>query len=362
MISAWLLAIVRCPACAPTDGAAETRPPLQREDNELVCPQCGARYPVCAGYLDLRPRAGLGGKTTVYADESAALDSPTIRPPVLSAGVRLWVLRTLLRPHPPDALLDIGCGNGNFAVWNAPTVAHIVGLDAAPRFAHEALGTVDLVQGDARALPFVDGTFDGVYSLDVLEHLDLAGVRGHLAETRRVLADAGAYFCFSNTRERSWLNYIIDPGRRLAERLHRAGIVDRTRDHLRKSDHVKAIATADDLTGELARAGLRIEQLWFLNPLVATYAETLGFAVVERLLAKRRKASQPETGSAAGSIGQAEVSSTGSAFDLRDRAAKQPAVRIALRWATAVLALDVVFFRGVRTGPFFLLARRNRVR
>jgi len=365
MISAWLLSVLRCPVCAPplnaadAADAADARPPLVREADTLTCAQCGARYVVHDGYVDMRTATEIGGKTTVYADESVPLDDLRVRPPVLSAGVRQYVLRRLLAPKPGDAVLDIGCGNGKFAVWNRHAVAHIVGLDAAARFAAEALATVDLVQGDARALPFAGGSFDGTYSLDVLEHLDVAGVQAHLTETRRVLQRSGAYFCMSNTRERSALNRLIDPGRRLAEWLHRAGIVDRTRDHLRKSDHVKALATADDLKDAFARADLRLTRLWFLNPLLATYVETLGFAVVERALLERRRRGTRTAArrSTAESPAVATPDTGRPAASIRDRAAQRPFVRVMLRLTTAALVADVAFFRGVRTGPFFLLAR-----
>ncbi len=364
MISPWLLSALRCPACAPAPGTPDTRMPLQREGYSLVCAACGARYALHNGYVDMRPPAALGGKTTVYAEDDAALDDMAVRPPLLSAGVRLYALRRLLRPEAGDALLDIGCGNGKFAVWNRPLVAHLVGLDAAARFAPEALRSVDLVRGDARALPFASAAFDGAYSLDLMEHLDLAGVRAHFAETRRVLQRRGAYFCMSNTRERSPLNALIDPGRRLAERLHRAGIVDRTRDHLRKSDHVKAIATADDLAAELARAGLRPARLWFLNPVLATWVETVGLAVAERAASRKvprstfhvlgaksmpQKAVPPPS--------QRGTRNAERGTSVRDRAAAHPAVRGALRLLTAALVADVALFRRVRTGPFFLLAR-----
>jgi SAM-dependent methyltransferase len=320
---------------------------LTRIADDLICDTCAARYPVLPGYVDMRPPTELHGKETVYNDPSADLDDPIIRNPVLSAGVRQWVLRLLLRPRGSDALLDIGCGNGKFACWNRSVVAHMVGLDPAARFAPEALATIDLVQGDARALPFARGVFDGAYSTDVFEHLDLVGVRAHLRETRRVLRATGAYFCFSNTRERSWLNALIDPGRRLAESLHRAGVVNRSRDHLRKGDHVKAVETADALEHELAVGGFRIARIWFLNPVIATYVETLGFAIVEQRLTRRdsvlRGGASPDANPASDTV--------------RDRAARKPLIRFALRLATALLALDVAFFRGVRTGPFFLLAR-----
>jgi ubiquinone/menaquinone biosynthesis C-methylase UbiE len=353
MISDWLLSALRCPTCLSTH-ALDTRGHLTRDGETLRCDTCGAIYALRDRYVDMRPSAPVAGKTTVYIESTADLDDPVIRPPLLSAGVRERVLRLLMHVRPTDAIIDIGCGNGKFAVWNRRAVAHIVGLDPAARFAPEALDTVDLVQADARTLPFAVEAFDGAYSIDVLEHLDLAGVRAHLRETRRVLKRTGACFCFSNTRERSALNLLIDPGRRLSERLHRAGIVDRTRDHLRKSDHVKALETTDDLIREFDRAGLGIDRLWYLNPLIATYVETLAAAVVERAMKNRGggTAARPDA------IQDTPTPRrTDSPTSIRDDALRNPIVRTGLRAATALLMADVIFFRAVRTGPFFLRAR-----
>ncbi len=41
----------------------------------------------------MRLPAAMSGKTTVYADEAVPLDDLRVRPPVLSAGVRQYVLR-----------------------------------------------------------------------------------------------------------------------------------------------------------------------------------------------------------------------------------------------------------------------------
>ena len=346
MISPWLLTVLRCPICVQSQTPADSGR-LTRIADDLICEICSARYHTLTGYVDMRPPIDMQGKATVYNDPAADLDDPVIRDPVLSAGVRQWMLRLFLRPRRTDALLDIGCGNGKFAYWNRNAVAHMVGLDPAARFAAEAVATIDLVQGDARALPFAPGSFNGAYSIDVFEHLDLSGVRAHLRETCRILQTTGAYFCFSNTRERSWLNMLIDPGRRVAELLHRTGVVNRTRDHLRKGDHVKAIATAASLEDELERSGFRIARLWFLNPVIATYVETLGFAIVEQRLTHHTRQA---AGYAPSSTDQVPVG-------IRDRAARKPIIRYALRVATATLALDMTLFRRVRTGAFFLLAR-----
>ncbi|MDQ6834237.1 MAG: hypothetical protein M3008_12630, partial [Chloroflexota bacterium] len=128
------------------------------------------------------------------------------------------------------------------------------------------------------------------------------------------------------------------------------GVVNRTRDHLRKGDHVKAVETTAALEEELATGGFRIARIWFLNPVIATYVETLGFAIIEQRLIRRPR--RPE--------GESLVASDPGSASIRDRAARKPLVRFVLRGATALLALDLVFFRGIRTGPFFLLARPSQ--
>ncbi len=351
MISPWLLSVLRCPDCVhkhPHDASAM----LTRDGNALVCPTCHARYHLHADYVDMRPRAALVGKETIYNDPSVDLDDPVIRAPVLSAGVRQRVLQLLLCPVKADRLLEIGCGNGKFAVWNQGTVRHMVGLDPAARFAAKARATIDLVQGDARALPFAPGTFTGAYSIDVFEHLDHNAVRAHLRETCRTLTPTGRYFCFSNTRERSWLNRLIDPGRCAAEALHRAGLVDRTRDHLRKGDHVKAVETTDALAARIRRSRSRCAGDLVFEPPHRHLCGDPRLRDGRTRLTRRR----PDNHAAAES---APITGNDPAGHVPGT---QPVVRIALRLATSLLMADVSFFRAVRTGPFFLLARPARRR
>lgn len=104
-----------------------------------------------------------------------------------------------------DRLLDLGCGFGRHAFEAARRGAHVVALDAGR---DEVVGVVSTlvamaeagelsvattrataVQGDALALPFVDGTFDRVICSEVLEHIpdDVAAMR----ELARVLRPGG---------------------------------------------------------------------------------------------------------------------------------------------------------------------------
>jgi ubiquinone/menaquinone biosynthesis C-methylase UbiE len=69
-------------------------------------------------------------------------------------------------------LLDVACGTGNAVVPAAQRGASATGLDITPKLlevarerAREAGVDVELIEGDAEALPFADGSFDRVTSV-----------------------------------------------------------------------------------------------------------------------------------------------------------------------------------------------------
>jgi len=109
---------------------------------------------------------------------------------------------TLILPDLPyragQRLLDVGCGVGAVlgVIGQAFPGLALAGIDVAreqiatAREHLERLGlAADLRGGDARALPWPDGSFDHVYMMWFLEHV--ADARPFLAEARRVLADGG---------------------------------------------------------------------------------------------------------------------------------------------------------------------------
>ncbi len=88
-------------------------------------------------------------------------------------------------PDGVDTILDAGCGNGIF-VNNLPPgkYSRVVGLDRSER----ALSSVktEKVAGDISSLPFPDGSFDMVASLEVLEHLSGREYESAVRELLRV--------------------------------------------------------------------------------------------------------------------------------------------------------------------------------
>jgi SAM-dependent methyltransferase len=93
-------------------------------------------------------------------------------------------------------LLDVGCGDGSFAIAAARRGAAVVGVDpdarmraAARRRADEAVAPVLLAGANAESLPFASGLFDVVVAVTVLCFVRDAGAA--IAEMARVLKPGG---------------------------------------------------------------------------------------------------------------------------------------------------------------------------
>jgi demethylmenaquinone methyltransferase/2-methoxy-6-polyprenyl-1,4-benzoquinol methylase len=105
-----------------------------------------------------------------------------------------------------DRVLDACCGTGDLALADLKAGGRVTGLDFSERMLERARAKsseVEWVQGDALALPFADGSFDGATvgfgarNLDDLE----AGLR----ELRRVLRPGGRLGILEITRPRGLL-------------------------------------------------------------------------------------------------------------------------------------------------------------
>jgi demethylmenaquinone methyltransferase/2-methoxy-6-polyprenyl-1,4-benzoquinol methylase len=108
---------------------------------------------------------------------------------------RRWKRRLvgLAQLGPGQHALDVCCGTGDVALALARTGAEVTGLDFSPemlavarRRAQVSNTPVDLVQGDALALPFADATFDAVTISYGLRNLaDFAAGVGEMARVLR---------------------------------------------------------------------------------------------------------------------------------------------------------------------------------
>ena len=355
MISAQLLAIVRCPTC-------REQGLLRPEGPALRCTHCGETYPQHPGYLGLLPRGAAFEHTTHYVTEeeafAAALDYRTVGPPLLAAGVRQRVLRQMLRLRRDDRVLDCGCGNGKFALWNRDAVALMVGLDPATLFAEAALEQVDLVQGDSRRLPFAAASFDKAFSIDVFEHLSRADLETTLDELHRLLRPGGLLLIYSNTREPSRLQPIISLWRRIGRFLRRCRGAGPDPDALRKADHVKAVATFEELQALVEGHGFRMAGVRFWNSVVTSFVEHV-------LLADLTPAPRPLTAGSPLPLSRSEGEGEGargegvrSRASLRQRAAGRGPLYWAAQALTWWMGLDIVLLGRLRSGSYFLLLER----
>jgi SAM-dependent methyltransferase len=358
VISDQLLALARCPRCLlQSDGQADP-PALCREGQALRCPACGSRYPCGDAILDLRPPDGVDGRETRYAADAdefaAALDYRAVGEPLLGAAVRERWLRRWLPLGPGKLILDIGAGDGRFALWSRRHGAHIISLDAAPFFANAALAELDLALGDVRALPFPTGAFDAAYSIDVMEHLDAPGLERFFAEAARVLKPGGSFYLYSNTRERSTLWPIIALWGWLSRLLRRRNIGDFHTDDLRKSDHVKVLTTWPQVVAFAAHHGLRVEQVRFWNGVFQGLIDNVLVRVGEGVLLGRRfKVEGPRSHSGT------EEALPSAGFSARQEVSRRPVARVALLLLTALMQLDITIFGRLRSGPFFALLRKG---
>ena len=89
----------------------------------------------------------------------------------------------------PARTLDVACGTG-FLTRHLPGA--VAGLDQSPRMlavAARRLPQAELVRGDALALPFLDASFERVFTGHFYGHLEPADREQFLREARRVASE-----------------------------------------------------------------------------------------------------------------------------------------------------------------------------
>lgn len=209
------VALLACPTC---------KGPLQTDPAGLRCDRCRASYPPAGSGWDLRSPRFRGG--TVHgrwdldpfsrayeklgdyessAERSRRTGVPEIveeyRYPRIKGRLLDWVGQT----DSPAAVLDIGCGVGQFLLEVRerldPVPGILAGIDVVPSRVSHAQGKFAgrpeclAVLASAEELPFPARQFDVVTCTEVMEHV--ARPERAFQEIRRVLRPGGM-LCFSS--------------------------------------------------------------------------------------------------------------------------------------------------------------------
>jgi SAM-dependent methyltransferase len=178
----------------------------------LQCEHCGRGIPIVDGiprFVDepkdtegRRTQASFGYEWTHFNDWRPSGDTNFND---YFAGIDLTTLHGSL-------VLDAGCGMGRHARQVAPFAARVIAvdfsqaIDQAARNTSES-GNVDCVQGDLLALPLADSTFDFVYSLGVLHHLD--DTIGALSGLVRKLRPGGRLRVYLYWKRHGWKGRLL---------------------------------------------------------------------------------------------------------------------------------------------------------
>ena len=133
----------------------------------------------------------------------------------------------LMEIGPGDRILDLGCGTGWASRRMALMAGEVVGLDVADemlqraRTASGGLANVSYVWGSAERIPFSDGNFTKVLSVESFYYYADQGKA--LDELRRVMAPGGKLFILINLYKDNhyslrWVSELKVPVQALSER------------------------------------------------------------------------------------------------------------------------------------------------
>ena len=115
-------------------------------------------------------------------------------------------------PPPPARVADVGGGPGHYAAWLTEHGHEVVLLDPMPLHLEQAAeaGVGSTVLGDARELPWDDGTFDAALLFGPMYHLtDREDRVVALREAARVVVPGGVVMAAAISRYASFLDGLV---------------------------------------------------------------------------------------------------------------------------------------------------------
>ena len=119
-----------------------------------------------------------------------------------------WIQNKL--PPPPFKILDVGCGAGLLSNSLAKLGYTVTGIDLSQSSLDvakkvDATNSVTYLNANAYSLPFADASFDAVFAMDVLEHVEEPQLL--ISEAARMLKPKGLFFF--HTFNRTVLSYLM---------------------------------------------------------------------------------------------------------------------------------------------------------
>jgi len=139
-------------------------------------------------------------KEIAFFDEHALSDEYNVFTP--ESNSRLIKAFQRLTSLPAGShIIDLGCGSGIFTQLLKEAGYRVTGLDISSKLielGRETYPGLELIVGDAEALPFEDGTFDGVLLSGLVHHFP--DPRLLAAETFRILKPGGKFMAFDPNR------------------------------------------------------------------------------------------------------------------------------------------------------------------
>jgi len=103
----------------------------------------------------------------------------------------------LVQEHESGILLDLGCGFGNYLHYLSNMGFFVIGSDistvaikvANNRIKKQSLHNIQLILHDMRNLPFRDGSFNGIISINAVYHATQSDIKKVVREIHRVLRE-----------------------------------------------------------------------------------------------------------------------------------------------------------------------------
>lgn len=350
MIDEKLIRILRCPICGNK---------VVKSGGNLFCGNSGDLFKISPEmkYVDMRP-GKIDHRKSVYGDENFVGRRGQLEPgpPFLSGGIKNWVIKSMIRFQKGETVLDAGCGPGRYILWNLSSGADFIGLDMEPFFSNRITDKARLVRGYLHFMPFAGNSFDAIVSLDVLEHMAITDIKKFLKSSALSLKPDGRLLIYTNSTESSALAPLIRFRQRITAWLIRKGMADFELEKESKEDHINAIKTETELIRLAERAGLRLTDNIYYNPVIMGWFENLLLKFAEQRVnnkLRKKKEHNPK------STGKTPKKTDNAKQKMKERTGKKGFYYLIFWMITAIMKLDIILFSNVKSGQFFLLFEKK---